>query len=91
MARAEIESRVAALEAEVNQLKNRLDPSAASKGDWLDEISGVFAGDPIHEEAMRLGREYRVSLRPRASAKPHRKSSKRSAKGRTRRNAHPRH
>jgi hypothetical protein len=70
MARAEIESGVAALEAEVNRLKSRLGAAAASKGDWLDEITGVFASDAIHEEAMKLGHEYREAQRPRAPAKP---------------------
>jgi hypothetical protein len=64
MAVAEIELRVAALEAEMARVKEQLEKSAGSQGDWLDEIFGVFDNDPIYEEAMRLGREYRESLRP---------------------------
>ena len=44
-----------------------------------DVVWGAFAGDPIFLEAMKLGRKYRESLRPKANAK--RKSS----------NARPRH
>lgn len=67
MALPKIESRIAALEAEVAQLKRRLNAATNPPADWLDEITGVFAGDPIHEEAVRLGREYRESLRPKTS------------------------
>ena len=77
MAAPEIESRVSALEAEVAQLKERLE-KAAPQADWLDEIYGAFADDPHFEEAMRLGREYRESLRPKASRKPAHKTAKKS-------------
>ena len=33
-----------------------------------DIVWGAFAGDPIYLEAMKLGREYRESLRPKANA-----------------------
>lgn len=39
---------------------------AASGREWLDDLHGAFAGDPIFEQAMKLGREYRRSLRPRS-------------------------
>lgn len=61
MAVAEIKLRVTALEAEVARLKERVENAFPSRGDWLDEIFGVFDNDPIYEEAMRLGREYRES------------------------------
>ena len=64
MAAAEIELRVAALEAEVALLKQRLDEPAETKKHWVDEVYGAFAGDPDFLEAMRLGRAYRESLRP---------------------------
>ena len=69
-----IEHRVAALEAEVARLKKKLEKAIPAQGDWLDEIYGAFENDPIYEEAMRLGREYRESLRP----KPRSKQSKRA-------------
>jgi hypothetical protein len=67
MSAREIEMRVAALETEVARLKEQLEKVAPSKKNWLDEIYGVFDNDPIYEEAMRLGREYREPLRPKAS------------------------
>lgn len=79
-----IEQRVAALEAEVARLKRQLEKAVPSQGDWLDAFSGVFANDPVYEEAMRLGREYRESLRPKAARKTARKAGKKSAKGRQR-------
>ncbi len=80
MAVQEIELRVAALEAEVARLKEQLEKVAPSKGDWLDEIYGAFANDPDFEEAMRLGREYRESLRPKANRKPVRKTAKKAVR-----------
>ena len=64
-----IEHRVAALEADVARLKEQLAKAVPAQGDWLDEIYGAFENDPIYEEAMRLGREYRESLRPKPSSK----------------------
>ena len=79
-----IEHRVAALEAEMARVKEQLEKAVPSQGDWLDEIYGAFAGDPHFEEAMRLGREYRESLRPAAPRKPSRKAAKKAVKGRRR-------
>lgn len=79
-----IEHRVAALEAEVARLKEQVEKAVPAQGDWLDEIYGAFENDPIYEEAMRLGREYRESLRPKAARKTARKAGKKSAKGRQR-------
>lgn len=69
MAVRKLESRVAALETEVTQLKQKLataTPSATTEAEipWWREIYGTFADDPLYEKAMRLGREYRESLRP---------------------------
>lgn len=79
-----IEHRVAALEADVARLKEQLEKAVPAKRDWLDDIYGAFENDPIYEEAMRLGREYRESLRPKAVGKTVRKAGKKSAKGRQR-------
>ena len=65
MAVHEIELRVAALEAEVARLKQQLESPAQSKGHWVDKVYCAFADDPDFLEAMRLGRKYRKSLRPR--------------------------
>lgn len=60
-----LEERVAALEAEMARLKARVnEPQKETAKDWLDVIWGSFANDPMHEEAMRLGREWRESFRP---------------------------
>ena len=62
-----IAERVASLEQEVCQLKTKLEGFERGnncKDDWLDKIAGSFANDPAFEEAMRLGREWRESFRP---------------------------
>ena len=64
-----IEERLTAVEAELQQLKREKeqnqpqDEQAKGPRGWRS-IVGVFADDPEFEEAMRLGREYRESLRP---------------------------
>jgi hypothetical protein len=80
MAAAELELRVMALEAEMTQVKKQLEKAIDSQEDWLDAIYGAFANDPHFEEAMRLGREYRESLRPKAVKKSTRKAAKKAGK-----------
>jgi len=66
MSAAQFEKRLKALESEVARLKseiNRNRSGRSSKG-WWRSIVGTFANDPLHAEAMRLGRKYRESLRP---------------------------
>lgn len=70
----ELESRVAILEAKVERLQRELKAVVPDGRPWWQQIVGTFADDPIYEEAMRLGREYRESLRP----KPRSKRSKRA-------------
>lgn len=60
---ASMEQRMKALEEEVAQLKTKLAKTASPRRPWWKEIAGIFAGDPDFLEAMRLGREYRESLR----------------------------
>ena len=55
-----LRDRVAALEADVGRLKRKLKIDSRP---WTEKIEGIFANDPAFEEAMRLGREYRESLR----------------------------
>jgi hypothetical protein len=72
-ARTVIEARLSALEAEVRRLCGvvaQLHPKAPEP--WWRAIAGTFADDPAFDEAMRLGRKYRESLRP----KPRRKSKR---------------
>jgi hypothetical protein len=61
---ASLEARVAALEAEVACLKQAHPNGAEPLTAWWEKIWGTFKDDPEYEEAMRLGREYRESLRP---------------------------
>jgi hypothetical protein len=69
MARQTVEQRLATLEAEVAQLRSRLEKLDTPKRSNLDAIWGKFANDPVYEEAMRLGREWRESARPKARGK----------------------
>jgi len=64
MATLSLEERVAALEAAVVRLSQERLPGVEAKKLWWTEIWGTFKNDPYYEEAMRLGREYRESLRP---------------------------
>jgi hypothetical protein len=64
MAKLSLEERVAALEAEVAPLKQERENAAQAQKPWWEEIRGTFRNDPIYAAAMRLGREYRESLRP---------------------------
>jgi hypothetical protein len=70
----EIEMRVTELEAKVQRLEQQLVTQASHKTPWWEHVVGAFADDPDFLEAMRLGREYRESLRPKAPRRS--KSSK---------------
>jgi len=60
MSNAEIETRVKNLEHELALLKIRVEQSPTQAA-WWDKIAGTFKDDAAHEEAMRLGREYRLA------------------------------
>jgi len=68
MTLAQLKSRLDALEKEVFQLKAER-KSAAKNKDWLEQIWGTFADDPLFDEAMELGRQWRKSQRPKARSK----------------------
>jgi hypothetical protein len=74
-----LEQRVAALEHQIAELQGKR--SVPPVKSWLESIYGAFANDPVYDEAMRLGREYRESLRPKDPPK----------KGAKKANGHPRH
>jgi hypothetical protein len=68
MASTKLEERVAALEEEVAKLKSKLEGPEASKP-WWERIAGTFQDDPVYEQAMKLGQQYRRSLKPRKSSR----------------------
>lgn len=60
-----LEERVTAQENEIEQLKRqKTNVSSRNDGPSWRKIVGVFKDDPEFQEAVRLGREYRESLRP---------------------------
>ena|SRR5579872_3762573 len=60
-----LSARIARLEEQVAQLQQRVDGvPPPDEPAWWKQIVGVYRDDPEFEEAMRLGREYRESLRP---------------------------
>jgi hypothetical protein len=63
MTTAELAKRVEALEKAVAELRSRMSGPDPQRPWWrLD--AGRFRDDPVFEEIVRLGREYRESLRP---------------------------
>jgi hypothetical protein len=64
MAAIELEARLMVLEREVARLKSMVEGTGQPGAPWWERVAGSFADDPAHEKAMKLGREYRTSLRP---------------------------
>jgi hypothetical protein len=77
MSNEQIERRLAAVEAEVAEIRRQLaepeparepDPETgdlpASGPDWLKRITGSMKDFPEFEDLLRYGREYRESDRP---------------------------
>jgi hypothetical protein len=65
MSKVDLEARIAALEAEVGRLRAIVEQAPGVEEPAWKKIVGLFEDDPLFEEAMRLGREYRESTRPR--------------------------
>jgi hypothetical protein len=57
-----LEKRVTQLEQEVLQLKSNA--SNGSSQPWWQRIAGRFENDPVYDEIVRLGREYRQAQLP---------------------------
>lgn len=57
----DLEKRVAALEAEIRELKAKLADQKPETKSWLD-LAGKYQNDPFFDEAMRLGREWREQV-----------------------------
>jgi hypothetical protein len=63
MSTRSLEARVAELEAELSRLKQRVETQQTPRSvAWWERRFGAFKDDPLYEDAMRLGREYRESL-----------------------------
>lgn len=66
MSQSEIETKIKTLEAEISILKakvSQIEKDNGSKVPWWEQMAGKFANDPIYDEAMTLGREYRLAQR----------------------------
>jgi hypothetical protein len=61
----QLEERVALLEAEIDRLKRMIVNNSAPQP-WWEKITGTFSDNADYDEAMKLGREYRESLRSEA-------------------------
>lgn len=64
MTTAELAKRVEALERVVAELQLRVNGAPDPTRPWWRLDAGRFKDDPVFEEIIRLGREYRESLRP---------------------------
>ena len=62
----QIEKRVKALEQTVQRLAGSKRPANRK---WYRSQAGRFAGDPIFEKIVKLGRAYRKSQRPKLDGK----------------------
>jgi hypothetical protein len=58
---AQLEKRVEALEKTVEELRGMV-VNGGQQRHWWREDAGRFANDPVFDEIVRLGREYRDSL-----------------------------
>jgi hypothetical protein len=56
-----IEKRLDKLESEMAQIKLIVAEKNTPLTPWWEEITGIFADDPVFEEAMKIGRKYRQS------------------------------
>ncbi len=67
----ELEQRLLSLEQAVQHLQKEPGAKDRSARRWWVEQAGRFADDPVFEEIVRLGREYRQSLRPKNTKGKH--------------------
>ena len=61
------EQRISELENELAALRSKVEALGHSQP-WWERIAGSFEKDPVYEKAMKLGRQYRESLRPDAKS-----------------------
>lgn len=75
---AQLEKRVAALEKAVEELKAQVGKTQEPSGPWWITDAGRYANDPLFDEMVRLGREYRESLDPHLHKKKRKKKNVRT-------------
>jgi hypothetical protein len=63
----QLESRVAKVESDLKEIKAQIPLAEELKRPWLDRIYGAFEGNDVFLEAMKLGRQYRESQRPKGN------------------------
>ena len=63
MSNTEVEKRISVLEKELSILKSKFEKIEKKDLPWWEKIAGTFADNPAYDEAMRLGREYRLAQR----------------------------
>lgn len=56
-----LEQRLSAVETAIAELKQQ---SSSQSANWLEQITGSFKDDPIFDEVLAYGREFRDSDRP---------------------------
>ena len=84
MTKTQLEQRVRALESQVAWLRARWKKPWVHKCPGGEKISGSFADDPAaFEEAMRLGREWRESFRPKKRSSQKKPRKAKSSDGRS--------
>lgn len=71
MASSKLEKRIDELEEEVADLRRKVAALTGTKP-WWERIAGTFQNDPIYEQAMKLGRQYRRAQRPNGARKRNR-------------------
>ncbi len=83
MTKAQLERLVYVLEGQIARLKAELEALRGPEVPWWQKISGSFANDPAFEEAMRLGREWRESFRPKKRPSQKKPRKAKSSDGRS--------
>ena len=63
MSSSALEKRVAVLEEELARLRRKIETAEITRP-WWERIAGTFEKDPVYEQAMKMGRDYRKSLSP---------------------------
>ncbi len=62
----ELEKRLEVVEREVEELKRLLSKDKVEKEPWYIRNAGMFANDPVFDEIVERGKQYRESLRPKS-------------------------